>query len=177
MIPGSGRSAGEGIGYQLQYSWAFLVVQLVKNCLQCRRPGFDPWVGKIPLEKGKAEQVPIDLLSRTQLSNFHFTSLSPLTTSLVKEEGERKRGWAGGQSWVCMALTEACTSLYPQATVIGSLFSLSLYLIIWKRTSKSEEVMGSGYRKSQVPTSALSPTCCLAPNERLPSSKPWFSQQ
>ena len=22
--------------------------------LQCRRPGFDPWVGKIPLEKGKA---------------------------------------------------------------------------------------------------------------------------
>ena len=23
-------------------------------CLQCRRPGFDPWVGKIPLEKGIA---------------------------------------------------------------------------------------------------------------------------
>ena len=31
LIPGLGRSAGEGIGYQLQYSWAFLVVQLVKN--------------------------------------------------------------------------------------------------------------------------------------------------
>ena len=30
-IPGSGRSIGEGIGYPLQYSWAFLVVQLVKN--------------------------------------------------------------------------------------------------------------------------------------------------
>ena len=30
-IPGSGRSAGEGIGYPLQYSWASLVVQLVKN--------------------------------------------------------------------------------------------------------------------------------------------------
>ena len=30
-ISGSGRSAGEGIGYLLQYSWAFLVVQLVKN--------------------------------------------------------------------------------------------------------------------------------------------------
>ena len=27
--------------------WAFLVAQLVKNHLQCRRPGFDPWVGKI----------------------------------------------------------------------------------------------------------------------------------
>ena len=29
--PGLGRSAGEGIGYSLQYSWAFLVALLVKN--------------------------------------------------------------------------------------------------------------------------------------------------
>ena len=47
LIPGQGRSAGEGTGYPLQYSWASLVAQLVKN-LQCRRPGFDAWVGKIP---------------------------------------------------------------------------------------------------------------------------------
>ena len=31
LIPGSGRTAGEGIGYPLQYSWASLVAQLVKN--------------------------------------------------------------------------------------------------------------------------------------------------
>ena len=30
-VPGLGRSAGEGIGYPLQYSWASLVAQLVKN--------------------------------------------------------------------------------------------------------------------------------------------------
>ena len=30
-IPGLGRSFGEGIGYPLQYSWASLVAQLVKN--------------------------------------------------------------------------------------------------------------------------------------------------
>ena len=30
-IPGSGRSAGEGIGYPLKYSWVSLVAQLVKN--------------------------------------------------------------------------------------------------------------------------------------------------
>ena len=30
-IPGLGRSSGEGIGYPLQYSWASLVAQLVKN--------------------------------------------------------------------------------------------------------------------------------------------------
>ena len=31
LIPGSGRSAGEGIGYPLQYSQASLVAQLVEN--------------------------------------------------------------------------------------------------------------------------------------------------
>ena len=30
-IPGSGRSPGEEIGYSLQYSWASLVAQMVKN--------------------------------------------------------------------------------------------------------------------------------------------------
>ena len=29
MVPGSGRSAGEGIGYPLQYSWASLLAQLI----------------------------------------------------------------------------------------------------------------------------------------------------
>ena len=31
MIPGLGRPLGEGIGYPLQYSWASLVAQSVKN--------------------------------------------------------------------------------------------------------------------------------------------------
>ena len=31
LIPGSGRSPGEGIGYPPQYSWASLVAQMVKN--------------------------------------------------------------------------------------------------------------------------------------------------
>ena len=42
-IPGSERYPGEGIGYPLQYSWASLVAQI-----WWLRPGFDPWVGKIP---------------------------------------------------------------------------------------------------------------------------------
>ena len=47
-IPGLGRCAGEGIGYPLQYSWASPVAQLVKNPPAMWRPGFDPWIGKIP---------------------------------------------------------------------------------------------------------------------------------
>jgi len=31
LIPGSGRFPGEGISYPLQYSWASLVAQAVKN--------------------------------------------------------------------------------------------------------------------------------------------------
>ena len=31
LIPGLGRSPGEGIDYPLQYSWASLMAQLVKN--------------------------------------------------------------------------------------------------------------------------------------------------
>ena len=46
-IPGSGRSTGEGIGYVLQYSWASLMAELERICLQCRRPQFISWVGKI----------------------------------------------------------------------------------------------------------------------------------
>ena len=50
-IPGSGRSAGEGIGYPLQYSWASLVAQLVKESARnVGRSGFDPWVGRSPGE-------------------------------------------------------------------------------------------------------------------------------
>ena len=53
-IPELERSAGEGIGYPLQYSWAFLVAQLVKNSPAMR----ETWVQFLgwedPLEKGKA---------------------------------------------------------------------------------------------------------------------------
>ena len=47
-IPGSGRSLGEGTGYSLQYSWTSWWLSWLRICLKCRRPGFNPWVGKIP---------------------------------------------------------------------------------------------------------------------------------
>ena len=52
-VPGSGRSIGEGIGYPLQYSWASLVAQLVKNLPALWRPGFDSWIGKITWKGGR----------------------------------------------------------------------------------------------------------------------------
>ena len=54
LIPGSGRSAGEEIGYPFQYPMASLVAQLVKN-LSAMRETWVPSLGwENPLEKGKA---------------------------------------------------------------------------------------------------------------------------
>ena len=54
MTPGLGRSAGKGIGYPLQYSWAFLAAQLIKNPPVMQ----ETWVQSLgwedSLEKGKA---------------------------------------------------------------------------------------------------------------------------
>ena len=53
LIPGLGRSAAEGMGYPLQYSWASLVAQLVKNLPAM----WETWVWSLDwedfLEKGK----------------------------------------------------------------------------------------------------------------------------
>ena len=98
-IPGSGRSSGEGIGYPLQCSGTSLVAQLVKNRLQCRRPGFDPWVRKIPwrgkvypfqyfgLENSMDCIVHRITKSRTPLSDFHvhFQPLLNMAQSLKAE--------------------------------------------------------------------------------------------
>ena len=52
--PGLGRSTGEGIGYTLQYSWASLVAQLVKNPSAMRVTCVQSLGWENPLEKGKA---------------------------------------------------------------------------------------------------------------------------
>ena len=51
LIPGSGRSTRGGISYPLQYSWASLMAQLVKNLPEIR----ETWVRSLgwenPLER------------------------------------------------------------------------------------------------------------------------------
>ena len=53
-IPGLGRSTGKRIGYPLQYSWTFLVPQMVKNPCAMQ----ETWVQSLcwghPLEEGMA---------------------------------------------------------------------------------------------------------------------------
>ena len=51
MIPGLGRSTGEGIGYPLRYSWASIVPQLVKNLHAMQ----ETWVGSLGQEDPPGE--------------------------------------------------------------------------------------------------------------------------
>ena len=84
-IPGLGRSAGEGIDRPLQYSWASLVAQLVKNPSAMQRTqGSNPGLGRSPgegkgyplqysgLENSMNSVVHGVTMSRTRLTNFHF---------------------------------------------------------------------------------------------------------
>ena len=53
-IPGSERPAGEEIGYTLQYSWASLVAQMVKNMPAVWETWSQSLDWEDPLEKGTA---------------------------------------------------------------------------------------------------------------------------
>ena len=76
MIPRSGISAGEGTGYPLQYSWASLVAQLVKNLPAMRETWVRPLGWEDPLEWGKA----------THSSSCMRLSLTSLSKNLNRKE-------------------------------------------------------------------------------------------
>ena len=85
---------GSELASSLKQQGASLVAQTVKNLLQCGRPGFDPWVRKIPW-RGEWQPTLVFLpgeffgqrgawqatahgvaKSHTGLSDFHFPCLS-----------------------------------------------------------------------------------------------------
>ena len=78
-IPGMERSAGEGIGYPLQYSWASLVARLVKNVCNAGDLGSIPGLGRSPGE-GKGYPLQYSGLENSMnciahvvaKSDFHF---------------------------------------------------------------------------------------------------------
>ena len=106
-IPGSGKSAREGIGYPLQYSWASLAAQLVKSLPAM----WEAWVWTLgwedPLEKGMATHSSIlasripwsvyspcghkesDTTKRFSLSLYFLLSLLALTAKLNREKANK----------------------------------------------------------------------------------------
>ena len=107
LIPGLGRSAEEGIAHPLQYSWASLLAQLVKNppamqetwvrSLGCEDPlekgtathssilawRTHPWVHK---ESNMTEQLSISLVHDEYLTSMANTTFHTLVSSSEKWE-------------------------------------------------------------------------------------------
>ena len=95
LIPGLGGSAGEGIGYPLQYSWVSLVAQLVKNLPVgdlCSIPGLRRSLGEgkgYPLQYSGLENS-MDCIvhgvakSWKQLNDFHFHDKGHYDATLIK---------------------------------------------------------------------------------------------
>ena len=151
-IPGLARSTGEGIGYPLQYSWASLVAQLVKNLPNNvgdlgSIPGLrrSPGDGKgCPLQHSGLEHS-MDCIvhgvtkGRTQLSNFRFHFLPeiliPLLVSygtcytlvaLPKEDPTAGEApgllGASGLSWAAVASGRPCQSKLAQDSLCQPLY-------------------------------------------------------
>ena len=125
LIPGPGRSTGEGIGYPLQCSWAFFVAQLVKNHLQCGIPGFDLWIRKIPWRR---ERLPTPVVCTGEFHGLYSPwgpKESDMTEclSLLLSRDCRCPGRAGlGLPIICSHSTQYyphhCTVVMRQLTVL-----------------------------------------------------------
>ena len=88
-IHGSERFAGERIGYTLQYSWASLMAQLVKNPTAVQETWVQPLGGKVSWRSSSIYSFQHSGLenfmdcvvygvtkNQTQLSNFHLYSMA-----------------------------------------------------------------------------------------------------
>ena len=112
-IPGSGSSPGESIGYPLQYSWASLVAQTIKNLPARQETGIQSMGWEDPLEEGMAthssilsRKISMDKeawqatvhgvkKSRTWLSDQaqHTTNSMDMNLSKLQEMVEDRRAW------------------------------------------------------------------------------------
>ena len=96
MIPGLGRSPGEGIGYPLQYSWASLVAQMVTNPPAMQKTWVRCSGWEDPLEKGTAThsnilaygeyRIPTDRVRKVSevIEQLSISQHNPTTSVLLK---------------------------------------------------------------------------------------------
>ena len=120
-IPGLGTSAGEGIGYPLQDSWAFLVAQLVKNPPAM----WETWVQSLgwedTLKKGKAIHSIFGSGEFHELYSPWIRKESDMTERLSLSQFKERRIL---KSFVCN-VNEGITSLYSQFS-FSSLFPMPI---------------------------------------------------
>ena len=124
MIPGSGRSAGEGIGYPPQYSWPSLVAQLVKNPPAM----WETWIRSLgwkdPLGKGKkGYPLQYSSLDNSMDCIFHGVTKNQTRLSDLKKKNCMRQ----------FLIMSSYLSIHPSICLISSLpfFAGELRLIHW----------------------------------------------
>ena len=151
-IPGLGRSPGEGRSYPLQYSWASLVAQLVKD-----PPAMtETWVLYLgwedPLEKRKATHSSIlagechglyspwglkesDTTEQLSLITFFFflSRKWQLTPLFLPGKSHGQRSLAGYSSWGCKSRTRlrAWTTMLTDVSSVESFVLVKLVSWNW----------------------------------------------
>ena len=121
LIPGLGRSAGEEIEYPLQYSWASLVAQLVKNPPAM----WKTWVRTLSWE---------DPWGRERLSIPVFCSgeFHELCSSWGHKESARLTNFhfdyilLSYEDFICFVLSLPFSSIHPSTILISKLHSVLL---------------------------------------------------
>ena len=124
--PGSGRFPGKGTGYPLQYSWAFLVAQTIKNPPAVQ----ETWVGSLgwedPLEEDMATHYSI-LAWRTPCGQRSPVGYSPWGHKKSDTTEQTKHN---------MDLVKNFPSLMWNI----HFFSLQCFLLIFTRTSVTQDI-------------------------------------
>ena len=104
LIPGVGRSPGEGKGYPLQYSWASLVAQLVKNPPAMRETWVQSLVEKIPWRR---DRLPTPVFWPGEFHGLYSRKESDTTERLSQSHTYTRIWRAGTPSWSCSADSRA----------------------------------------------------------------------
>ena len=155
-IPGLVRSPGEGIGYPIQYSWASLVAQLVKNPPAMR----ETWVWSLgwedSLEKGKA--------THTSILAWRI----PWTIQSMGSQRVR-------HDWVTFTFTFLLSPWTPTFTPPSLLYTDDLTFCSTENKRKEEKKKGSRIYIT-TPTHSLTSNLCgfaCFQNFNVPTSALW----
>ena len=100
LIPGLGRASGQGIGYPLQYSWASLMAQMVKNPPARGETWVQSLVWEDPLEESIATYSSI-LAGRIPMDRGAWWGLKGSDTTEHSAAQNRLQARSGLRAIVC----------------------------------------------------------------------------
>ena len=175
-IPGLGRSPGEGIGYTLQYSWASLLAQLVKNLPAM----WETWVGSLgwipglgrSLEKEKtthssilAWRIPWTVVHGVAKSDFHtihkhtFKICSSLTkirwklriwSSLTTKSLQVTWNFVRTYFQNCLSLVMPCHTYFAFICIVSFPIKMFQKLMFWVKRVIKRPMQNTKYHKNSL---------------------------